>query len=43
MKDDLLDWGLSAEDALDRVHRKSVLWANHALSDTLQCPTDVKG
>ena len=33
---DLIDWWLSAEDALDRVHWKSVLRADHAPSDTLQ-------
>ena len=29
-------WGLSADDALDRIHWKSVLCAYHAPPDTLQ-------
>ena len=33
---DLIDWGLSAEECLDRVHWKNALHANHAPSDTVQ-------
>ena len=31
---DLIDWGVSAEDALDKVHWKSVLCANYTPSET---------